>query len=145
MASTVLNLIPTSYKESLEVSVFTFCKKILVCLTQQHSALNTWAGCMLQLARCIHVLILARGVLQAWLSVLLFLWINDLTNVLRLLAQSSALSVPVTVVLILFSPAPPVAMDLHANALPPVLAVPPCPAQPSERTWKNWPSLWHDS
>ena len=50
---------------------------------------------------------------------------NDLTNVLGLLAQSPALSVPVTVVLILFSPAQPVAMDLHANTLPPVLPVPP--------------------
>ncbi len=70
--------------------------------------------------------------LQAWLSVPLFLWMNDLTNVLGLLAQSPTLSVPVTVVLILFSPAQPVAMDLHANALPPVFPVPPCPAQPRE-------------
>lgn len=91
------------------------------------------------LALCVRVLILARGVLQAWLSVLLFLWMNDLTNVLGLLAQSSTLSVPVTVVLILFSPAWPVAMDLHANALPPVSAVPPCPAQQGDL--ENWPSL----
>lgn len=65
------------------------------------------------------------GLLAAWLSVLLFLWMNDLTNVLGLLAQSSTLSVPVTVVLILVSPVWPVAMDLHANAPPPVLPVPP--------------------
>lgn len=76
-----------------------------------------------------HVLILARGVLQAWLSGPLFLWMNDLTNVLGLLAQSPTLSVPVTVVLILFKLARPVAMDLHANAPPPVSAVPPRPAR----------------
>lgn len=52
-----------------------------------------------------------------WLSVRLFLWMNDLTNVLGLLAQSRALSVPVTVVSILLSPAPPVAVHLHANRL----------------------------
>lgn len=50
---------------------------------------------------------------------------NDLTNVLGLLAQSPAHPIYVTVVLILFSPAQPVAMDLHANTLPLVL-----PAQP---------------
>lgn len=54
--------------------------------------------------------------MQAVLSVLLSLWMNDLTNVLGLLAQSRAPSVPVTVVLILLSPALPVAIDLHANA-----------------------------
>lgn len=64
---------------------------------------------------------------------------NDLTNVLGLLAQSPALSVPVTVVLILFSPAQPVAMDLHANTLPPVLPVPPCPAQQGDL--ENCPGL----
>lgn len=50
---------------------------------------------------------------------------TDLANVLGLLAQSPALSVPVTVVLILLSPAQPVAMDLHANTQPPVPPVPP--------------------
>lgn len=64
---------------------------------------------------------------------------NDLTNVLGLLAQSPTLSVPVTVVLILFSPAQPVAMDLHGNALPPVLHVPPYPAQQGDL--ESWPSL----
>lgn len=108
--------------------------RILVSPEQQQGV-----QCMSLLALCVRVLILARRVLQAWLSVLLFLWMNDLTNVLGLLAQSSTLSVPVTVVLILFSPAWPVAMDLHANALPPVLAVPPCPAQQGDL--ENWPSL----
>lgn len=91
---------------------------------------------MLQRAGRVLVLILARGVFQAWLSVLLFLWMNDLANVLGLLAQSLALSVPATVVLILFSPARPVAVDLHANTLPRVLPVPPCPAQQGDRD--NW-------
>jgi len=68
--------------------------------------------------------------LQTWLSVLLFLWMTDLTNVLGLLAQSPTLSVPVTVVLILLSPAHPVAMDLHANTPPTVSPVPPSPTQP---------------
>lgn len=65
---------------------------------------------------------------------------NDLANVLGLLAQSSTLSVPATVVLILFSPAWPVAMDVHANALPPVLAVPSCPA-PARRPGKTGPAF----
>lgn len=66
----------------------------------------------------------ACWVLLAQLSVPLFLWMNDLANVLGLLAQSSALPVPATVVLILLSPAWPVATDVHANVLPPVLAAP---------------------
>lgn len=72
--------------------------------------------------------IFACWVSQAQLSVPLFLGMNDLANVLGLLAQSSALSVPATVVLILLSPAWPVATDVHANALPPVLAAPSWPA-----------------
>lgn len=83
------------------------------------------------------------GLLAAWLSVLLFLWMNDLTNVLGLLAQSSTLSVPVTVVLILVSPVWPVAMDLHANAPPPVLAVP--PALPQRDDLESRPGFWRAS
>lgn len=77
-----------------------------------------------QCARRLRAPIFACWVLLAQLSVPLFLWMNDLANVLGLLAQSSALSVPATVVLILLSPAWPVATDVHANALPPVLAAP---------------------
>lgn len=67
----------------------------------------------------------ANGRYRPGLSGLLFLWMTDQANVLGLLAQSPALSVPVTVVLILLSPAPPVAVDLHANTQPPVSPVPP--------------------
>lgn len=80
------------------------------------------------------------GLLAAWLSVLLFLWMNDLTNVLGLLAQSSTLPVPVTVVLILVSLVWPVAMDLHVNAPPPVSAVP--PALPQQDGLESRPVFW---
>lgn len=83
-----------------------------------------------QCTQRLHAPIFACWVLLAQLSVPLFLWMNDPANVLGLLAQSSALSVPATVVLILLSPAWPVATDVHANALPPVLAAPSCPAPP---------------
>lgn len=59
---------------------------------------------MLQQVGCISTPILAGGMLQAWLSVLLFLWMTDLANVLGLFAQSPALSVPETVVSILVNP-----------------------------------------
>lgn len=73
------------------------------------------------------------------MSLPLRLWMNDRANVLGLFAQSPALSVPETVVLILFSPTPPVAMDIHVSTLPPVLPVPPRPA--SRGTEKKKTSL----
>lgn len=88
------------------------------------------------------VLILAPGSLQAWLSVWLFQCTNDLTNVLGLLAHSPALSVPLTVVLILLSLVQPVAVDLHANTPPAVLPVPHCPAPSHGGTLESWTSRW---